>query len=53
MTIRQGTKEDIKIISAAEAVSFPAAEAASEGCFIRVWSYTPKAFGLALKATAL
>ncbi len=49
MTIRQGTKEDIKIISAAESVSFPAAEAASEGSFIRRMELYPEGFWLSFE----
>ena len=49
MTIRQGTKEDIKIISAAEAVSFPATEAASEGSFIRRMELYPQGFWLSFE----
>ena len=49
MTIRQGTSEDIKIISAAEAVSFPAAEAASEKSFIRRMELYPEGFWLSFE----
>lgn len=46
MIIRQGTKDDIKQISAAEAVSFPAAEAASEASFVRRMELYPQGFWL-------
>jgi len=49
MEIRQGTLDDLKLIAAAEAVSFPAAEAASEKSFEKRLTVYPEGFWLAFE----